>query len=174
GYYAMAGTSQSKKVTVETSTNGSVSMRLIKTDVSTSGASSTDYATVFTDVETDGGYAFKTNAGYVYVGNNGQLKYSDDPKVWTLEEAGEETSWGQTGDTETGLFILKYDNHYIAFHGEGNEGTPQFWGKGDAPQPMALYAQSQGGTDMGETLITLRRSTAEGAEDLNYYSTTYY
>lgn len=172
GYWAMAGTSQSKKVTVETSTNGSVSMSLIKTDVSTTGTSE-NYPTVFTVEEIDGGYAFKTNAGYVYFGGNGHLDYSDDPKVWTLEEAGE-TSWGQTGDTETGLFFWSYNGHYIKYKGEGNSGTPQFWGKSSTPNPMALYVQSQGGTDMGETLITLRRSTAEDAEDLNYYATTYY
>ena len=148
---------------IETSVNGSYTMSLIKTDINT-----THKPTAFRLGTTDDGYSLESTqqsySGYLKFQSNGQHKpeLTTNPYTWTITANGD------------GTFKLSSDGHYLYAKGHNNERTPQYAGN-ETGDNLEIYAESQGGdNDMGETLITLRRSTSPDATDLNYYATTYY
>lgn len=177
GYTSFAGLKGSVKgVPVTSSETGSSSMSLIVTAVNTyegQNAHSHNTPAVFIiDKDENGNYTLYNtyqNSGYMQF-NGQQLGYSTTEKYpWKLKEAG--TTAFDNGEQD--LFFLTNHDKYLYYRGGGNNGTPQFFAS-NQPVPVAIYVQSLGGSEVGETTITLRRSTSADAIDKDYYATAYY
>lgn len=166
GYAAISVDDGSDKmVVVQKSGTGSTTMYLIVTDINQE-----EKPVAFTLGKSGDNYTFldTSNGKYFGMEHNGRLTWTSTASPWTISET---SMTFQNG--EGGLFLVGQGHNYLSLQGEGNERKPQFKGAYNE-SPVALYVESQGGSDVGETMITFARSTSDGATDKNYYATVYY
>lgn len=156
--------------TVQKSNEGSNTMLLISSDINEENK---PVAYTLGTGTNENEYTLYDTHCNKYIGLDGNVTYTDGEKIWKIVETN--LTFSDNLNNEGNLFLPSNanGNEYINYRGANNSGTPQFTTSTEK-FPVALYVESQGGTDVGETMITFARSTAEGATDKNYYATVYY